>query len=284
MARTAGAAATVRSVLRVVTWNLWWRFPLGDPAPPFVPWQQRQPAILATLAALDADVVCLQEVWAEEHGPDQGAWLAAELGLHLAHPPGRFRNGLSFRNAVLSRWPVREAATTPLVAGVRTAAHAVLDTPFGPVPVVTTHLSWAYDGSAERIEQARALAHLAASLHPGQDGFPVIVAGDLNATPTSDEVRLLTGEAPVPVPGFVLHDLWAQAGDGSPGHTWTRANPYLAGATWPERRIDHLLVGWPRPRPVGNPVRCWLIGDRPVDGVWPSDHLGVAADLRTPLD
>ncbi len=43
--------------MRIVTWNLWWRFG---------PWEARQRAIEATLAELDADVVCLQETWVAE--------------------------------------------------------------------------------------------------------------------------------------------------------------------------------------------------------------------------
>ena len=35
--------------VRVLTWNVWWRFG---------PWEQRQPAILATLQKADADIVC----------------------------------------------------------------------------------------------------------------------------------------------------------------------------------------------------------------------------------
>ena len=38
--------------MRVVTWNLWWRFG---------PWQERQPAIARSLVELKPDIVCLQE-------------------------------------------------------------------------------------------------------------------------------------------------------------------------------------------------------------------------------
>lgn len=282
MANQQGTAAAPGTV-RIATWNLWWRFDKHADEPTLPTWRERQPAILATLLALDADVVCLQEVWAEQDGPDQAAWLARELGLHLAAPPLGFRHGLSFRNAVLSRWPVVASATISLpVHPYRTAVHATLATPFGPLAAVSTHLSHEPGASAVRIEQARALADLAASLHPGAAGFPVVVGGDLNAVPWSDEVRLLTGHSPSPVPDFVLSDVWEHVGDG-PGRTWCATNPHQVGATWPNRRIDYLFVGWPRPRRVGNPVRTWLVGTAPVDGVVPSDHYGVAADLLLPV-
>ncbi|MEZ5228076.1 MAG: endonuclease/exonuclease/phosphatase family protein [Acidimicrobiales bacterium] len=60
--------------MRVATWNLWWRFG---------PWEERQPAIRAALADIDADVVLLQEVFgptADHH--DQAEDLADHLGMH----------------------------------------------------------------------------------------------------------------------------------------------------------------------------------------------------------
>jgi endonuclease/exonuclease/phosphatase family metal-dependent hydrolase len=295
-----GAPPRRPGTLRVATWNLWWRFPRdGEPAAPGTPpWQARQEPIRATLAALDADVVCLQEVWAEDHRGadgdgavvDQAAVLAAALGLRVGAPPTRFWSGIGFRNTVLSRWPVHATAEHTLPGGVRRALAVEIDAPFGPLSVLTTHLSHEPDAGAARCAEAEALLRLAAAHHPGEGGYPVIVGGDLNATPHTDEVRLLTGERPAPVPGFVLHDVWPQAGDGTSGVTWTRAVPYVATATFPERRIDYLFVGWRRPRPWGNPVAAWRFGG-PVDTgpaphghgpVWPSDHLGVAADLTCP--
>ena len=108
------------------------------------------------------------------------------------------------------------------------------------------------------------------------------MGADLNAVPWSDEVRLLTGASAVPVPGLAFTDCWEHAGDGSPGWTWAATNPYLADSAMPNRRLDYLLVSWPRPRPAGNPVRCWLAGVEPVAGVQPSDHHAVVADLVTP--
>jgi endonuclease/exonuclease/phosphatase family metal-dependent hydrolase len=108
---------------------------------------------------------------------------------------------------------------------------------------------------------------------------PPVVAGDLNAVPDADEVRLLTGRSAGGVPGLVFQDSWEVAGDGSTGVTWTRRNPYCVDAAWPERRLDYVLVGWPRPRPLGNPQVCRVVGIDPVNGVQPSDHYGVVVDL-----
>jgi endonuclease/exonuclease/phosphatase family metal-dependent hydrolase len=262
-----------------MTWNLWWRFG---------PWEARQPAIASVLAAEAADVVCLQEVWAQEGGVDQAAALAAPLGLHVAVGDRRFRDGLSFTNAMLSRWPVVDATAVALpgadgAPGHRTAVVAVLDHPAGPLVVVSTHLDHRFDACAARVAQVTAVCELVAArreAHPSP--WPVVVGGDLNATPDSDEVRLLTGRRAPPVPGLVLTDAWEVAGEG-PGWTWRDDNAYLDQAAWPRRRLDYVLVSWPR-TPVGQPLRARLAGTAPVDGVQPSDHAAVVVDLRDPPD
>ena len=81
-----------------MSWNLWWRFG---------PWAERQPVIAAVLAAEQPDLVGLQEVWVEEGGANQAEVLAGASGLHAAVGEVRFRDGLAFTNAVLSRWPLR---------------------------------------------------------------------------------------------------------------------------------------------------------------------------------
>ncbi len=261
---------------RVLTWNVWWRF--GDDP------DARQAAIAAELARCDADVVCLQEVYGADDGRDQAEELAGPLGMGVVRTPHEFHRGWSFGNAVLSRWPVLDSVVEPLprgdgAPGHRNAVLARLDAPFGPLPVVSTHLAYRFDESALRSAQLRAVCELVAA-HRGDPETtpPPVVCGDLNAVPDSDEVRAVTGLAPVPVPGLVLSDCWPQVRD-DPGWTWSADNPYQADTTWPRRRLDYVLVGWPRPRPLGNPVHAELVGVDPVDGIVPSDHYGVLVDL-----
>lgn len=268
--------------LRIVTWNLWWRFG---------PWEARQAPIEATLRALDADVLCLQETWVagDAGGRDrQVDRLGATLGLHAVAADPPLYEGVGIANAVLSRWPISRHRVVPLPGadGERSHRHALVattDAPRGPITVVSTHLEHRLTDSATRQRQTAALAALVAEVRGDPaTAFPVIVGGDLNAVPWSDEVRALTGASPVAVPGLAFTDCWEHAGDGSAGHTWAAANPHLANSTMPNRRIDYLLVSWPRRRPIGNPLRCWLAGTEPVDGVQPSDHYAVAADLVSP--
>ena len=266
--------------VRVMTWNLWWRFG---------PFEQRLAAIIETIRSVDPDIVCLQEVWSNGDR-DVADELAAALGLHTVRTDPVVWNGESFGNAILARWPVERIASLPLPnaagePGHRRVVAAEVATPWGPWPIASTHLDHRFDASASRQGQIRHLLELGIEWRgdPTSD-LPVIVGADLNAVPDSDEVRLLTGRSPG-VDSIVFTDVWEQVGNG-PGHTWRAENPYSTDSAWPNRRLDYLLTSWPRPKPVGNPTRVWNVATKPleVDGVsvWPSDHCAVVADFVTP--
>jgi endonuclease/exonuclease/phosphatase family metal-dependent hydrolase len=272
--------------LRVMTWNLWWRF--GD-------WERRAPAIVEVLRAHDPDIVCLQEVWASRDGSgsvtDQAEVLAEALGRCAVSTEYSWYDGLSFDNAILSRWPVEVVADEPLpgadgAPGHRRALVARVASPWGSWPVLSTHLEYRFDASATRTLQLRRVMELVVE-HRGdpEHDLPVVVGGDLNAVPDSDEIRMATGRTPGAPPGVLLSDVWEHVGEG-PGITWDRRNPDVAASAWPDRRIDQLMVSWPRPKPVGNPASAWLAADRPVEiegePVWASDHVAVVAELHTP--
>jgi endonuclease/exonuclease/phosphatase family metal-dependent hydrolase len=263
----------IETRLRLLTWNVWWRFG---------PWEARQAAIEATLARVDADVVALQEVWSEVGGTDQAAVLAKDLGYHHVFAPGFDDGSIGFGLAVLSRWPIAgsEARQLPSLPGVdelRILLKAEIDGPRGRFEVYTAHLNWRYDQSHVRQLQVQALAEMVAESETRT--YPAIVCGDLNADPIADEIRMLTGRAAVPVPRLVFFDAWEVAGNG-PGYTWSNANPFAARDLEPERRIDYVLVGWPKKRGAGHVVAATVEGVDPVNGVYPSDHYAVLAELR----
>jgi endonuclease/exonuclease/phosphatase family metal-dependent hydrolase len=265
-------------VPRVLTWNVWGRN--GS-------WEARQGAIAAVLRAEAPDVVCLQESWVTADGSSLAAALAGVLGFdHVDashHPqPGR---DVFVGNAVLSRWPVRRADTMwlPRLDGglpYRTLLTVELDSPDRPVTVHCTHLDWQYDASSARVAQVRAIMRAVADGRGAPMlGYPAVLAGDFNAVPDSDEVRLLTGRSGGPTRGLVFQDAWEVAGDGGAGFTWSEHNELCVDPAWPRRRLDYVLVAWPRARPLGNPSSCRVVGVDSADGVQASDHYAVVADL-----
>jgi endonuclease/exonuclease/phosphatase family metal-dependent hydrolase len=264
--------------LRVMTWNLWWRF--GE-------WADRERAIVSVIERERPDIVCLQEVWSA--GDDSSARrVAAFVGGGYALTDDHFGGrDVGFHNAIVSRWPLDDVESIPLPNGAgepghRRALFARVRTPWGSWPVVSTHLDYRFDESAVRQLQTARLAQLVAERRGNPEvDLPVLVGGDCNAVPDSDEIRMLTGRSVPPVPGLVFTDVWEARGAG-PGHTWLADHPYQPHTAWPNRRLDYLLVSWPRPKPAGNPISVWTAGGEPVDGVLPSDHLAVVADLVAP--
>jgi endonuclease/exonuclease/phosphatase family metal-dependent hydrolase len=267
----------------VATWNLWWRFGA---------WEEREAAIRAVLREVRPDVCGLQEVWAGQ-GENQAASLARELGMHwewLSSPdPARWRARLpgcsaEVGNAILARWPISDVGEVPLpCAGSgdrsRNALSCVIDSPHGRLPVFTTQLTAAPWDSAARCQQVRALAQAVAAR--ACESFPPMVLGDLNAEPDSDEVRLLCGHKTAPAaPGLVLVDAWRYAAVEAVPWTWDRANPHVLATMEPSSRIDYVLVGLPDRSGRGHVRSARRIGAEPVDGVWPSDHAGVLAELE----
>ena len=264
--------SAIETRLRVLTWNIWWRFG---------PWERRQPAIAATLAGLDADVIALQEVWGDET-TNLAAELAAGLGYHHAFASGMDMNGFGFGNALLSRWPIVRHESTMLhglkeTGEGRLALFAKIDGPRGQLPVFSTHLNWRFEQSHIRQRQVTDLAHFVDRMRPWT--FPPIVCGDFNAESGSEEIRMLTELTTCPVDGLVFHDAWRVAGGAGSGITWDNTNPYVVTVFEPDRRIDYILVGWPEARGAGHIVDCLVTGNEPVDGVWPSDHHAVLAEL-----
>jgi endonuclease/exonuclease/phosphatase family metal-dependent hydrolase len=261
--------------LRVLTWNLWWRFG---------PWEQRQPAIAATVRRIDADVLALQETWNDGESSSQVRDLAAALGYEYAFGTGFGDSNETFGNAILSRWPIVATETRPLdslpgVDELRVVVRAEIDGPRGRFDAYSTHLNWRLDQSHVRQLQVRGICAFVAER--GSDlVLPPVLCGDFNAEPDSDEIRMLTGKAAVPVPKLVFLDAWNAGGDGGPGFTWSNDNPFATLDLEPDRRIDYVFAGYPRPGGAGQVVAARVEGVDPVDGVHPSDHYGLLAELR----
>ena len=275
--------ALIETRLRVLTWNLWHRFG---------PWEARRPAIAATLGRPRRRRRLPPGGVGRRGGrASPRSWPAASASTTCT--ASRLDvDGVRFGNAVLSRWPItgsdvlaaarRRADTEEL----RTCVRADIDGPRGALQVFSTHLNWRFDQSDVRQEQVRAIcAFIDASRPEGGRAYPPILCGDFNADPDSDEIRMLTGRAASPVPKLVFHDAWEVAGQASDSSADRRhvdqrqplrqARPR---ARPPHRlRVRRLAQGRRRrPRHRAAPSRRL----EPVDGVVPSDHLAVLAELR----
>jgi endonuclease/exonuclease/phosphatase family metal-dependent hydrolase len=264
-------------VIKAVTINLWNK--QG-------PWPRRLELLRRGLAALDPDVVGLQEVLRlPGAGLDQAEELAAPLEMASAYAPAWPIAGgpLLMGNALLSRWPILEQQSFALPVDDpaddgRTLLYALLDAPGGRLPVYVTHLSWQFHLSHLRARQVRCIDDRARETL-GRGTLPPILMGDFNAEPDSDEIRFLRGLGALGGRGTYWADCFGIAGQG-PGATFSRRNPYAADLVEPERRIDYVFVRGPDKHKRGEPRAARLVLDAPdADGVWPSDHFGVYAEI-----
>lgn len=237
--------------LTVVTFNIW--HDAGGQ------WPKRLGLLTEVLRAADADVVALQEVLEDANKglPNQADTIARALGYRQVHFVAPEPEGAPKRygNAILTRLPVVEVARRKLapLSDYRTAIRVRVQSADGPVDIVGTHLAWQPEAGAVRAEQ---LADLLGWLPT--DGVPLIVMGDFNAPLDDPGLRAMGA------PRFVSAL--------PPGAASTTLNPDRGHKP---RVIDHIFVE----SAVFAVSDARLIGDRAVDGEYPSDHFGVAARL-----
>jgi len=280
------------ATLRVVTLNA---ASLLEPG-----WDERRHETLAWLDHLDADIVCLQEVWRDGAGHDTAAWLVDHT------PPGRWHwvfggvpfpralwddPSLLFGSAILSRWPIDEHHLDALPADdhhpdpMHRLGFELLHARTNGIDVFSTHLAPPTDQAYQRVHQVRFIDQRIKALRDPDAALPPILCGDFNAEPDSDEIRFLGALATIEGRSTFYQEAWRATAQTDPGFTWDgRTNPIAATMHLPPQRIDYVFVGDPfgRPDGAGLIVHAELAFHRPLTGVLASDHYGVLAELRWP--
>lgn len=262
--------------ISVMTLNIW-----NDQGP----WPQRVRLIRDEIEILDPDLIGFQEVLQGEDLDLLDDILVGTsyhrdfVGTIESWP----RSGVDFGNAIASRWPIlsRSEFILPNVEGneTRAALYCTIESPFGLVCFGCTHLNWKVDQGAIRERQVVALVDRLMAECDSID-FPPILVGDFNAVPESAEIRYLKGLQSLDGKSIYLRDAWSHAGGGSEGLTWSRSNPYVMQWLDPDRRIDYIFVGLPQPDGLGEILSCKIVFDSQHEGIWPSDHFGVYAELQ----
>jgi endonuclease/exonuclease/phosphatase family metal-dependent hydrolase len=227
-------------------------------------WPERIPLLIADMAALQPDLIGLQEcVFAVQQDRLLGA--AGE---------GRYesRRGWAGRpeygNAILGKAPLQLGDGDRLDVGRnRSALRVPVRLPGGAaLDSVVTHLHHLVPDEAVRQEQARALVDWLAPI----DG-PLIVVGDFNAEPVEATYRVMEDA------GF--RSAHVEANGREPEVTWP------SGIKAPGMDVDGdpgcLDYIWLRGGITAE--TCTLAFDRPAvedPTLYPSDHLGLAARVR----
>jgi endonuclease/exonuclease/phosphatase family metal-dependent hydrolase len=243
--------------------------------------EDEKDGLRSTLYGLLPDILLIQEIGPEPYLIELQHDLAVG-GLHLphrAHAGGD--DDLRFL-AILSRWPIRSARNlvpnvsvegSPLSSKNRRRGLliALIDTPHGPLCVVTLHFKSRRttdpdDPNATRWRLAEARAARDALISaPETQGNPLIIAGDFNAGINSPELQAFSVRG--------TRRIWQRApATDRHGEVWT----YRSLRTGDYSTLDHLLT-----TPSSSLlIRAWI--PTPSSGpnsTPPSDHRPLAAWL-----
>ena len=229
-------------------------------------WDERLPLLLADFAALQPDLIGLQEVVY----PLQQDRVIGAAGEGRYEAIRGWAGRPEYGNSMLVRAPLAAQGYDRTDLGLGRAAHRVrLVLPGGATLVfAVTHLHHPPEAHAERLEQVEALlAWLETS--PGHDAL--IVVGDFNANPREP------AHARMVAAGY--RSAFAVANGAAPAVTWPSGLPAPGMDT--DGEPDCLDFVWVRGAVEVEGAR--LVFDRPSVGdstLYPSDHVGIAARLR----
>jgi len=156
--------------------------------------RRRAREVAGVLAALEADVIVLNEVdrgWLVSGSGDLLGTYVTATGMRAVFAPS---SDEMWGNAVLTRLPVLEVSVERLPRGrdplARSAVTVIVELPDGErLALVGTHLSDVDRQGDTRLPQAQTIAGIVARLR--ERGLDVVVAGDLNAGPGDPSLEVL---------------------------------------------------------------------------------------------
>ncbi|MDH4168657.1 MAG: endonuclease/exonuclease/phosphatase family protein [Acidimicrobiia bacterium] len=263
-------------------------------------WTDRRHEVVAWLDHLDADIVCLQEIWESPTEANTAAWLVDRAARDWHWVFGGCRldgagrpDAVTFGSAILSRWPIDHHELIPLPvdaaparqkAGFTMALELVHARTAG-IDVFSTHLAPPPEQAYHRITQVQFIDEAIRSRQDVTSLLPPILCGDFNAEPDSDEIRFLSSLATIDGTSTYYQDAWRATGTTEPGFTWDSLdNPLAADMHLPPKRIDYVFVGDPygRPEGAGLVIGADLAFHEPITGCVASDHYGLVVDIRWP--
>ncbi len=283
--------------LRVATFNAW-ALPIRIPTQEK---RRRLKRLPEALVGLDADIIVLQEMFdvkarrrllRELCPPYQTTPEAGRSRRILRLLPIDATGGL----VVLSRLPIASSRFIPHPSDLGTkpdervgrkgAMIVRIETPLGPVTVFAIHL---YAGTKPKDTLVRTgqLAPLLRTLDAEADGTPVVLAGDINTSPSvaypasPGPENPLTPEYAALVEARFSDPLPPNPTPASRSATWVPSRNRYAALPYQEtktdERYDYVLV-----RPGSE--HEWTVKDaRTVldgDGLYLSDHVGVMVELE----
>jgi endonuclease/exonuclease/phosphatase family metal-dependent hydrolase len=231
-------------------------------------WDERLPLLLADMAALQPDLIGLQEVVY----PLQQDRLIGAAGERRYESHRAWAGRPEYGNALLVREGLAVDAVERLELGLnRSALRVVVTHPEATVVMAVTHLHHVPADEAERDDQARQLLEWLAA---GPMTDAQIVVGDFNAEPDEPATTRIRSHG--------YRSAFAEANGADPPVTWPSGLQAPGMDTDGEPGcLDYIWV-----RGGIRVVSAQLAFDRPAVGdptLYPSDHIGLSAELSIGL-
>jgi len=228
-------------------------------------WDERLPLLLADMAALQPDLLGLQEVVY----PLQQDRLIGAAGERRYETFRSWAGRPEYGNALLVADGIAVDAAERLDLGLaRSALRTVVRTGDATLLMIVTHLHHVTADESIRNDQARQLLEWVAEA-PGTDAQ--VMVGDFNAEPEE--------AAPERIRAVGFRSAFADANGADPAVTWPSGLQAPAMDTdGPPGCLDYV---WVRGQVAVHGAR--LVFDRPAVGdptLYPSDHLGLVTELR----
>ena len=178
-----------------MTWNVWGRY--GQ-------WREREAAIEESQVAAHPDIVCLIESWSSAQ-TTQAELVAERLGLeHQLFAGDWEQDDWVSGIGVVSRWPLAMVERRKLRgeddSGVGEVLAVTIEGDRGLVQFFAVMLDYPLGASVVRQAQVHQLVQLISATTDRR--HPIVVCGDFNAGPDSDEIRMLTGRSATAEPGW----------------------------------------------------------------------------------
>ena len=241
---------------------------------------------------LRPDLISFQEALWHDKSQDQARQILGELSYETVHQFELQSPDRPYGTAIASRFPIVRSDLVKLPSTSRgqgfpralQTAEIEVPEPVGRVLLLNPKPHYEPHMELEREMQAVAVAdYIDRNADP--NGFPPLIAGDLDATPPASSMRFLTGLKSLHGRSTCFIDAWIASGNTDPGHTWSCDNDFtreladrLFGSSRVRRRIDYVLVGSPLLyKGFARTRDCQVVLDQPRDGIWASGHFGLLA-------
>jgi endonuclease/exonuclease/phosphatase family metal-dependent hydrolase len=228
-------------------------------------WPERLPLLLADMAALQPDLMGLQEVVF----PLQQDRLIGAAGAGRYEAIRGWAGRLEYGNSLLVREPLRATAVERLDLGLNREVHrASISLEAGDLLMAVSHLHHEVPADAERDQQAEALL---AWLETAPKSVAQVVVGDFNADPREPAYARMVAA------GF--RSSLVEVDGAEPAVTWPSGiqAPGMDTDGDPDC-LDYIWI-----RGAVRAVAARIVFDRAAVGdptLYPSDHFGLVAELE----